>query len=121
MVLPDQPPLTEKEAKYFDALKGQCNCNVIRDLNPRALKLHNISNVEGWYFVMFDSIPCNNLLNRDSLQIIGEQVASKLYSDILDSSFSYNYRNITVKFACKLGVTSYKSESFEYPIDKLQK
>lgn len=119
MVLPKQPELTDTEIEYFKILEIECNCNVMREVDPRALR-HNDSDYEhGWYMLICSADSCNGMYNIDSLSAVAERIAKNLHVTILGDKFKYEYREITVGFVCNTG--SVKDQYFDYKPSELHK
>lgn len=121
MVLPRQPELTNEEVKYFKALEMECDCNVTREVDPRALRYENTDNENGWYMLTCSVDSCNEMNNTDSLSIVAERIANDLHVNILGDSFKYEYREITVGFVCNTGSSADRNLYFDYkPSDLLR-
>ncbi|MGE7775634.1 hypothetical protein ACQKLP_12970 [Chitinophaga sp. NPDC101104] len=119
MVKLAQPDLTKSEAAYLRSLEEHCNCDVAREVDPRA-EVRSLKHARGWYYLELRGIKCAVLNTKDSLNYLASEIARKLHSQILAQNFNYDYREITVSFICKTGEMSNQNLSFDFKPEYLE-
>jgi hypothetical protein len=51
-----------REKEYFKQLEEECGCRLNRSIESYVLK-YNDSGYVGSYYIIFEGVPCSNLLN----------------------------------------------------------
>lgn len=108
-----QPPLTKFEEEYFLYLEKNCECEVLREVNPYVKRIEGSDN--GWYLVQLRDLKCSAFDNRDSLEIVAQNINKALRDKVLDSKYKYKFDEITVGFECESGKDQVRATSFTFP------
>jgi hypothetical protein len=119
--LPKQPELTDREVVYFEYLKNQCKCEVKREVNIYVTKdYRKHPNDEGYYHIVLSNMPCETVLDKDSLARVAKSIAFELNNEVIDSNFLYLYERITVNFTCYPTINSPKTLYFNFKSKELK-
>ncbi|MDJ1467636.1 hypothetical protein QNI16_05195 [Cytophagaceae bacterium YF14B1] len=121
MAKPEQPPLTELEKAYFDRVGRKCNCLIEREVNPEIYKKSDTLRKRGWYVFVLDSISCEAVEKKDSLEKTANTISRQLHRKILTKDFVYDYDHISIVFSCRSGVNSRNNAAFTYTLEDLDK
>ena len=95
--LPKQPPLNANEKLFIGQLQENCQCEIVREVNPDVKKNGGES---GAYFLMFKKMPCSALDERNELKSNSDKIAADLLQHVLNDSFKYRYDKIWLAYEC---------------------
>ena len=113
--LPKQPELTTLESSFINSIKKSCNCKVIREIDPKAVKG---SNMDGWYLLKLSNFPCSELENEIILKANSYLLAKELHNRVLNK-FDYNYKEIIIFYVCSYNQNILKAKDFAFKKDSL--